>query len=193
MISQKQLDANRRNALKSTGPRTTQGKAAVRRNALKHGLHAQELVLSPEEQTEFDRTLAAFLEDLRPNGPAGTLLVRQIAEVSWRSALLRAYETQLFDKSLRRLAPSLKKKYGSLTPRQRLAAVFQADALGPRRFDRLSLQQAHLERALYPALHEFQRLPVPPSTATHGISPNQTHSRPADTPQVTDSTMVVDL
>jgi hypothetical protein len=158
VISQKQLDANRRNALKSTGPRTPQGKAAVRLNALKHGLHAQEIVLSPEEQIEFDRALAAFLDDLRPDGPTGTLRVRQIAEATWRIGLLRAYETQLFNESLRKLAPSLKKKYRSLTPQQRLAAVFHVDACGPRRFDRLSRQEAHFERAFHRALEEFQRL-----------------------------------
>ena len=126
MISQKQLDANRRNALKSTGPKTPQGKAAVRLNAWKHGLHAQEFVLSPEEQVQFDRTLDAFLEDLHPDVPEGTALVRQIAETSCRIALLRAYETQLLNEYLRKLTPSLKKKYRSLTPRQRLAAAFQS-------------------------------------------------------------------
>jgi hypothetical protein len=162
VISKKQLDANRRNALKSTGPRTPQGKAAVRLNALKHGLHAQELVLLPEEQAEFDRTLAAFLDDLRPNGPAGTLLVRQIAEATWRLGLLRAYETQLFNECLRKLAPSLKKNYRSLTPEESLAAVFLADPRGPRGFDRLSREEVRLGRVLHQALHEFQRLQAPP-------------------------------
>jgi hypothetical protein len=162
VISQKQLDANRRNALKSTGPRTPQGKAAVRLNALKHSLHAQEIVTSPKEQAEFDRVFAAFLDDLRPNAPAETALVRQIAETSWRIALLRSYETQLLNEYLRKLAPSLKKKYGSLTPQQHLAAVFRAGAPGPRGLDRLSFQAAHLERAFYRALHEFQGLQNPP-------------------------------
>jgi hypothetical protein len=173
VISPKQLEANRRNALKSTGPRTTQGKAAVRLNALKHGLHAQELVLSPEEQTEFDRVFADFLDDLRPDGPAGTLLVRQIAETSWRIALLRAYETQLLNEYLRKLKPSLKKKYRNLTPRQRLAAAFQADAAGPRSLDRLSLQAAQLERAFYRALHEFQSLQTSPTGAAMGFRDNK--------------------
>jgi hypothetical protein len=163
VISQKQLDANRRNALKSTGPRTPQGKAAVRLNALKHGLHAQELVISPEEQAEYDRNLDAFLDDLHPDVPAGTALVRQIAETSWRIALLRAYETQLLNEYLRKLKPSLKKKYRNLTPRQRLAAAFQSDAAGPRSLDRLSLQAAQLERAFYRALHDFQSLQTPPT------------------------------
>ncbi len=173
MISQKQLDANRRNALKSTGPKTPQGKAAVRLNALQHGLHAQEFVLSSEEQAEFDRTLAAFLDELRPNDPAGTALVRQIAEASCRIALLRAYETQLLNESLRKLTRSLKKKYRSLTPRQRLAAVFQADALGPQCWEGVSVQEAHLERAFYRALNEFHSLQNPPSSAAMEFRDNK--------------------
>ena len=104
--------------------------------------------------------VCAFLDDLRPDGPAGTLLVRQIAEASWRITLLRAYETQLFNKSLRSLPPSLKKKYRGFTPQQRIAATFAADSQGPGRFDRLSLQEAHLERDFYRALHAHQTIHV---------------------------------
>ena len=48
MISEKQLDANRRNAQLSTGPQTPEGRAAVRHNALTHGLTAQYAVLPQE-------------------------------------------------------------------------------------------------------------------------------------------------
>ncbi len=44
MTSDKQAQANRRNALKSTGPKTPEGKAAVRHNATKHGLLSQEVL-----------------------------------------------------------------------------------------------------------------------------------------------------
>ncbi len=50
MTSDKQLRANQRNALKSTGPRTPEGKAAIRRNALKHGLLSQEVLLPGEDE-----------------------------------------------------------------------------------------------------------------------------------------------
>ena len=62
MVSQAQLIANRRNALKSTGPRTSRGKATVSQNPVKHGLTAQPVlssskgqdVISSESQAEFD-------------------------------------------------------------------------------------------------------------------------------------------
>jgi len=54
MTSQKQIEANRRNALKSTGPKTLDGKAIVSQNATTHGLRARHTVIDGESQTEFD-------------------------------------------------------------------------------------------------------------------------------------------
>jgi hypothetical protein len=56
MMSDKKAHANRRNALKSTGPKTPEGKAAVRLNALRHGLLSKEPLL-PGEDEEAGRTL----------------------------------------------------------------------------------------------------------------------------------------
>jgi hypothetical protein len=50
MTSEKKAEANRRNALKSTGPKTPEGKDAVRLNALKHGLLSQEILLPGEDE-----------------------------------------------------------------------------------------------------------------------------------------------
>ena len=50
MTSDKKAEANRRNALKSTGPKTPEGKAAVRLNALRHGLRSEEILLPGEDE-----------------------------------------------------------------------------------------------------------------------------------------------
>src|SRR6266849_6492375 len=73
MTSLRQLEANRRNARKSTGPRTENGKHASRRNALRHGFTA-ETVLEPLEDLEDYRTFeAAIVSEYLPNpGRAGT-------------------------------------------------------------------------------------------------------------------------
>ena len=52
MATEAQILANRRNAQKSTGPRTREGKAAVSQNAIKHGLLARQAVISSESQAE---------------------------------------------------------------------------------------------------------------------------------------------
>ena len=54
MTSQKQIAANRRNAAKSTGPKTAEGKQVTRLNALKHGLQAEHVVIPGEDPEEFE-------------------------------------------------------------------------------------------------------------------------------------------
>jgi hypothetical protein len=56
MISQRQQEANRRNAAKSHGPTTPEGRAAVRHNALKHGFTAAEIILPPPPPTTQSET-----------------------------------------------------------------------------------------------------------------------------------------
>jgi hypothetical protein len=51
MTSEKKAETNRQNVLKSTGPKTPEGKAAVRHNALKHGLLAEQVLLPDETKT----------------------------------------------------------------------------------------------------------------------------------------------
>ena len=68
MTSEKQIEANRQNARKSTGPRTPEGKAAVRLNALRHGLCSEEILL-PGEDEEALRELDEYLRaELQPVG-----------------------------------------------------------------------------------------------------------------------------
>ena len=59
MSTLKQIEANRLNAKKSTGPRTAEGKAAVRLNALKHGLFALDPIIEGEKPAHFDALRAS--------------------------------------------------------------------------------------------------------------------------------------
>jgi hypothetical protein len=93
--SEKQIEANRRNAQQSTGPRTSAGKAASRRNALKHGILARAVLTEAEESGEgtrpFDQLMIDLTDQYGPQGPLEALLVQQIAACYWRLArILRA-------------------------------------------------------------------------------------------------------
>ena len=89
-VTAKQLEANRRNSLKSTGPKTQSGKVHSSRNSWKHGiLSAQVPVLDGrgrEDAQRFGALLAALQEDLEPCGTLEDLLVQQIAIAYWRLA-----------------------------------------------------------------------------------------------------------
>src|SRR5215208_5294387 len=96
MTSDKKKEANRRNALKSTGPKTPEGKAAVRLNALRHGILAKETLL-PEEDgealSELGQTLRA---ELQPVGELENLLVDRIVASYWRLRRLGQVEAGIF-------------------------------------------------------------------------------------------------
>ena len=66
MISQKQIQANRISALRSTGPKTAAGKAVVARNALRHGLRARQVVLDSESREEFEEFHELLTDQLAP-------------------------------------------------------------------------------------------------------------------------------
>jgi hypothetical protein len=93
-MSEKRTAANRRNALKSTGPRTTEGKTRASMNALKHGLRASSLavpVLEDPEDWEAHRSLV--LRDLSPVGYLETVLSERAAAILWRLGRVVRYES----------------------------------------------------------------------------------------------------
>src|ERR687895_1133012 len=96
MSSARKAAANRQNALKSTGPKTPDGKDAVRLNALKHGLLSQEILL-PGEDEEALRELGQNLKvELQPVGELENLLVDRIIASYWRLSRLGRVEAGIF-------------------------------------------------------------------------------------------------
>ncbi len=93
--SERKIQANRRNALRSTGPKTERGKRTVARNALKHGLLAREVVITAgdgeESLEEFHDLVKQLHEQYEPIGVVEEFLVQKIAACFWRKArVLRA-------------------------------------------------------------------------------------------------------
>ena len=96
MTSDKKAQANRRNALKSTGPKTSEGKAAVRLNALKHGLLSREVLLPGEDEAALTELGVRLRDELQPLGELETLLVDRIITAYWRLRRLGRVETGIF-------------------------------------------------------------------------------------------------
>ena len=97
MATDKQLQANRANAKKSTGPRTEQGKARSRTNSWKHGLTANRLVIGGEEAREFDELRAALLDDHDPQSAFECELVERLAGILWRLRRVPLFEAAIID------------------------------------------------------------------------------------------------
>src|SRR6516225_8832606 len=96
MTSERQKAANQANALHATGPKTPEGKAAVRFNAFRHGLLAQDAVLPGEDADAFEDLWNQVRADLLPVGPIEELLVDRIVNAMWRLQRLARAETALF-------------------------------------------------------------------------------------------------
>ncbi len=84
MTSEAKIEANRRNARKSTGPKTERGKERARLNALRHGLTAKQLVAEGEDFGDFARFNAELRETLSPADAVEEQLVECIAVSTWR-------------------------------------------------------------------------------------------------------------
>jgi hypothetical protein len=96
MTSEKKAEANRRNALRSTGPKTPEGKAAVRLNALKHGLLSQEILLPGEDEEALMELGERLRDELQPVGELENLLVDRIIASYWRLRRLGRVEAGIF-------------------------------------------------------------------------------------------------
>jgi hypothetical protein len=201
MASEKQDKANRQNAKKSTGPKTPQGKAAVRFNAAKHGLLSEETLLPGEDGAALEELAERLRAELRPAGDLEGLLVERIVAAHWRLRRLGRVEAgvfawQFYGEQVKRAADEVRRyeKHESLydddlvqslmtrvtitdeqkhleaqarvreisamrdTENATLGRTFVRDAEGANAFLKLSRYETAIERSLYKALHELQRL-----------------------------------
>ena len=100
MSTQKQIDANRLNSQKSTGPRSTTGRDAVRFNALKSGIHAESQVIPGEDPAELAALAAEYHDRYLPGTPEVRDLVDTLVTSVWMQRRFRTLEAQLFQVSL---------------------------------------------------------------------------------------------
>ena len=89
MATQNQIEANRRNAQHSTGPRTPEGNAASSMNALKSGIHAESSVIPGEDAAALASLTERFYQDCQPQTIIESTLVDNIIRASW---LLRRFD-----------------------------------------------------------------------------------------------------
>ncbi len=198
MTTQKQIEANRRNSCRSTGPKTRTGKAESKMNAMKHGLLAADLVVRGEDPVEFTRVLDNLVDELQPQGPLEERLVERVAACMWRRRRLYRVEAEIFtyerltielDNASEEIATYEVTKHElyqqnvgnpvNVTDERRhyqatkrldkahrlvqdkagtLGAAFRSDAENIGAISKLSRYEAAIERSLYRALHELQRV-----------------------------------
>src|ERR1700691_4837836 len=97
MPTAKQTAANRMNSQKSTGPRTTEGKAASRYNALKHGIYATTQIMFDEKAEDLAELAAEYPQHPPPADPDQRFLVDTLVNNEWRLRRLRRVEAELWE------------------------------------------------------------------------------------------------
>jgi len=97
MTTEKQVEANKQNALVSTGPATSEGKAIVAQNAVKHGIFAKDLIITTgdgkEDVQEYRELLDGLIISLNPVGQMECLLVEKISVDYWRLRRVLRFES----------------------------------------------------------------------------------------------------
>ena len=96
MTSEGKAEANRRNALKSTGPKTPGGKRAVRLNAMRHGLLSEEVLLQGEDPDVFRELSESLRAELQPVGALENLLVDRVVAAYWKLRRIGRVEVGIF-------------------------------------------------------------------------------------------------
>jgi hypothetical protein len=98
MTTEKQIEANKLNALKSTGPRTSAGKSKAALNSIKHGLRSQseDIILEGESIRKYNNFYKELINDLDPLGPRETLLADRIINIYWKIKRITRMEKQAF-------------------------------------------------------------------------------------------------
>ena len=97
MASKKQIEANRLNATKSTGPRTPEGKARSSMNALKSGINAKAQIIRGEKAVDLESLKADYYDRFHPATPEQRMLVDTLIDCEWLLRRFRVCEAQLWE------------------------------------------------------------------------------------------------
>ena len=157
MTSFRQIEANRRNACKSTGPVTEEGKQRSRCNAVRHGLTAETVIGALEDAEDYKAFEAAIIADYHAQSAVERELVLRLASLLWRLRRATTMETGLFE--------------------------IQADYV--REFRQRRQTEPKSQEIIYARFGWADSVDAAPDLASHGIT-NEPEGRPSSGPKSAD-------
>ena len=157
MASQAQINANRRNAQKSTGPKTEEGKAQSRRNGLQHGLTAKTCMLTGEDPDGLLDLLEELREKFNPQDTDEDFLVERMAKARFKYNRVMPMEAAILNLRL-----AVDKAPECLTEAQGTAGqrawAYLRDANGGNALSKLARYETSLLREYDRSREELERL-----------------------------------
>jgi hypothetical protein len=172
MATENQVKANRKNALKSTGPRTEEGKEASAQNAIKHGLRTTKNVIKTENQDEFDIFREKMIADISPDGAMEEMLAERIVSLSWRLKRAEHFQNAVIDALIEHGLHGASGGFGWTSEnRERaqkeaaagevdvmLGIVINHDFANAKTLDMLLSYERRIESSLYRAIAELKKM-----------------------------------
>jgi hypothetical protein len=143
--TQKQIEANRRNARKSTGPKSPEGKIRAALNGWRHGLTGQVLTMAEEDREAFETFARGLCQAYFPVGPLETQIAQSIAEDEWRLSRARAIENNVIALGHSSIDGEVETINTQLHAAMTQARVFWRN---PEKFALLSLYEQRISRKL---------------------------------------------
>ena len=170
MPSEKQINANRQNAQRSTGPQTPEGKTVAAQNSFKHGIYAAQGLFPGESQAEFDLHRDQIFAEYKPVGPTEKHLTKRIVRLTWR--LEHSDRTQIAavnslhyshrNKSVIKLPGILKPKIidSQPPPDLELGDITVKDFANAKVINNLLMHERRIENSLFRTIAELDRKQV---------------------------------
>jgi hypothetical protein len=173
MATQPQIDANRKNAAKSTGPRSEAGKLTCSQNAFKSGVYSEAPLVTGENPADLDNLALAYRRSFHPTNPGEDALVETLVQTEWLTRRMRRVETQLWNRATDALRAD---SWYEGDPAYELAATYGRIE---ERLERLQRRLSSLERIYHRTLHDLRRLQADRPKL---VTPQPESGEPADPP-----------
>ena len=174
MATEAQINANRRNSQKSTGPKTAEGKEAVSQNAFKHGLFVNEAVIRDESQEEYDLHRQELLAEIEPVDVMESIVAERLVNLTWRLERAQRMQNQSIEYlGLRQLDSVTGSNIKTLYRRANEQSWDEPDVAGDhlllgrlatkdwsysRVLDRMLLYEQRIENSMYKTMGELKKL-----------------------------------
>ncbi len=155
-LTDKQLEANRANSLKSTGPRTEVGKRNSSRNRATHGILANTILIEGESARGFAALLNSLCAEHRPEGPTERILVERMAVAQWRLRRIWNLESVGISREIRNVNAAADPTQ-PLDPAVSAMQAYSTLAADGRNLELLSRYEHRFDRQYYRALEALHR------------------------------------
>jgi hypothetical protein len=191
MPTEAQINANRLNAQKSTGPKSPEGKATSALNALKSGIDAWSHIIPGEDPAELEALTAAFHNHYQPADPTQLALVDTLISTEWIQRRLRRIEAQLWNYQIECLDKNLTHAESIDASTQHNSSLGHAYQYALDPFSRLHRRIDATNRMFLRTLKALQDLQA--AAASQPAGPSQLDEQPAQLAEPAPGTPVSEL